>query len=189
MREKNEHGMWEELNKRGAGIGREGLRLTVRCCFRCSSSSISNGHLFTSATERTSRGGGREREIEIQKQKGKDGYKSKDKLHDHEMTTKTGHRKDTLKWQRRSWKEDDMRRMEVSWWDPWGEGGACREVDEWKSLGQRWLPVCLWNTYYNWLWQSSQCRKPLSECREWPGTCREDGNGFRACRYKDRDWC
>lgn len=29
-----------------------------------------------------------EREIEIQKQKGKDGYKSKDKLHDHEMTTK-----------------------------------------------------------------------------------------------------
>lgn len=55
-------GTWEELNKRGTGIGRGGLRLTIRSCFRCSSSSISNGHLFTSVTERTSSGGGRERE-------------------------------------------------------------------------------------------------------------------------------
>lgn len=177
--------MWEELNKRGAGIGREGLRLTVRCCFRCSSSSISNGHLFTSATERTSSGGGRERDKDTETE-GEGWIQVKRQTAWSWDDDKTGHRKDTLKWQRRSWKEDDMRRMEVSWWDPWEEGGACREVDEWKSLGQRWLPVCLWNTYYNWLWQSSQCRKPLSECRELPGTCREDGNGFRACRYKDR---
>ncbi len=51
-------GMWEGLNKSGTWIGREGLGLTVRCCFHCSSSSISNGHLFTSATERKSSGGG-----------------------------------------------------------------------------------------------------------------------------------
>lgn len=55
-------GTWEELNKRGTGIGREGQRLTIRRCFRCSSSSISNSHLFTAVTERTSSGGGRERE-------------------------------------------------------------------------------------------------------------------------------
>lgn len=52
---------------------------------------------------------------------------------------------------------------------------------------ERWMNDRVWGsagclfvygTHYNWLGQSSKCRKTLSERRELPGECCEEGNGF-----------